>query len=251
MTTQVQINHDGSVTSNQAMSAGGHQSSTDYQETGIKAHDGLSTRHVSDHTRLNDNELIRVDGMEVTVAMARDLGLLGGHTPNGDLSVGNAVPREQPQSHDTPEPASSTGHEGYDVTVAELEAQVEAGYMSDGEANQYSTALGEVALAGLTVAEVVDVIDGMRDGTVDVTSLPSDQRQVANNLETTVQTAATQSAMSELGDAGFNRIAEIAKGDAEFNGILQQYAAMRALGKAEHSWSEFLEDAEDWARGNR
>lgn len=252
MAEQVQINNDGSITSNRSMSTKNHTSSDDYQNTGIQAREGMSTRHVSDHTRLNDNEIIRVDGMEITVSMARDLGLLGGHVQDEGLSAASAARRipEAPTvaPQDTQE---TTGHQGYDATVAELNSQVEAGQLSEAEAGEYSTALGQVALAGLTVTEVSDVIDGMRNGSVDQSALTHDQRVIVNNLESTVQTASTQSAMSELGEAGFQRISEIAKADAEFNEVLRGYASMRALGKADHTWPEFLAEAEAWTRGQR
>ena len=57
--------------------------------------------------------------------------------------------------------------------------------------------------------------------------------------------------MSEIGQEGFDRLSQIASGDAEFNEVLRNYASMRALGKADHTWGQFLEEAEAWSHGQR
>lgn len=53
-------------------------------------------------------------------------------------------------------------------------------------------------------------------------NLTQNQRDVCANLETTITNSATTSAMAEVGEQGFNRLAEIAAGDAEFAGMLRQ-----------------------------
>jgi hypothetical protein len=244
------MNSDGSTTS----SSGGVVSSNDYQAAeGIEARSssGFGTRHVSDHSQLNDNEIIQIGGMELKVSQARDLGLIGGPIDES-LSAGSATQRTpEAQPEDTPA-QSTTGHEGYDQSVAELNSKVEAGQISQAEAGEYSTALGQVALAGMTITEVSETLDQIASGEIDpVIDLSKDQRDVVNSVESTVYRAAAQSVISEIGQKGFDRLAEIAKGDSEFNGILRQYASLRALGRAEHTWSEFLADAEEWSRGNR
>lgn len=245
-TSSLTMNSDGSTTS----SSRGVVSSNDYQPTGIEARNGFNTRHVADHSQLNDNEIIRVDGMELKVSQARDLGLIGGPIDES-LSAGSAAQRTpEVQPEDTP--AQTTGHEGYDQSVAELTSKVEAGQISQAEAGEYSTALGQVALAGMTITEVSETLDQIASGEIDpAIDLSKDQRDIVKSVESTVQRAATQSVISEIGQQGFERLAQIARGDAEFNGILRQYASMRALGRAEHTWSEFLAEAEEWSRGNR
>ncbi|WP_173496084.1 MULTISPECIES: hypothetical protein [unclassified Aliiroseovarius] len=245
-TSRLTMNADGSTTS----SSSSVVSSNDYQPTGIEARDGFSTRHVSNHSQLHDSEIIQIDGMELKVSQARDLGLIGGPVDES-LNAGSAAPRTpEVQQEDTP--AQTTGHEGYDQSVAELNAKVEAGQISQVEAGEYSTALGQVALAGMTVTEVSETLDQIASGEIDpAIDLSKDQRDVVNSVESKVHRAATESVINEIGQQGFDRLAEIARGDAEFNGILRQYASMRALGRAEHTWSEFLREAEDWSRGNR
>jgi hypothetical protein len=251
MTTSIlTMNSDGSTTS----SSSGVVSSNDYQAAeGIEARSssGFGTRHVSDHSQLNDNEIIQIGGMELKVSQARDLGLIGGPIDES-LSAGSAAqrtPEAQPEDNFSRE---TTGHEGYDQSVAELNAKVEAGQISQAEANDYGTALGQVALAGMTITEVSETLDQIASGEIDpAIDLSKDQRDVVNSVQSTVHRAATQSVISEIGQQGFDRLAEIARGDSEFNGILRQYVSMRALGKADHTWSEFLAEAEEWSRGNR
>ena len=231
------------------MNTSNYATSEDYQSTGIEARDGFSTRHVSDPSRISDTDIIKVGDMDVTAAMARDLGI-GPFAPNFDshLGAGDARQRE-PEAQATPE--ESTGHQEYDASVAELNSQVEAGQLGHQEAGEYSTALGQVAIAGLTISEASETIDGLADGTINPMDLDQNTRDIVGNLEATVTNAATVSAKVELGEQGVNRLADIAKGDAEFAGMLRQYASMRALGKAGHTWPEFLVEAEAWSQGAR
>lgn len=238
------LHSDGTTSSD---NSSGYATSENYKETGVTARNGMSTRTVADTTRIDDDEIVQIDGMELKAGMARDLGLLDAHSQNEGLKASDAT---QGQTREA-STASTTGHDAYDQSVSELNMKIEAGQMGPQEAGEYSTALGQVALAGMTVSEISETIDGLADGSINPMELDQNQRDIAANLETTVQTAATKSAMSELGQDGFNRISEIARGDAEFKGVLRQYASMRALGKADHTWAEFLVDAEAWSRGDR
>ena len=246
MTVQTVSHHaDGSATT----SVGGSTQPSNAAPSGdgYQVQSGMHGRVTNDLSQVADTDLITIDGMQLTYAMAKDFGLIGAHKPDTGLSIGNAVPEDAPEVST----GNETGHAGYDQTISELNTQVEAGHMTPREATEYSTAIGQIAMAGLTVTEASDTLDGLADGSINPTDLDQNTRDIVSNLEKTVITASTRSAMSELGQEGFNRIAEIAKGDAEFNGILKQYASMRALGKAEHTWPEFLAEAEDWSRGNR
>ena len=242
--TSVSHHADGSIsTSTTGINTGDNAP----QQEGYQVRSGMHGRTVADQSMIADTDLVVVQGMEITAAMAREMGLLGAHVPDEGLNRGSAAPR-------TPEVAptgSNTGFEGYDATVDELAAQVEAGVMKYDEASQYETALGQVVLAGLTVTEVSETIDGIADGTIDPNMLPADKRQVVENLQTTVTEASTKSVMNEIGQEGFNRLSQIAAGDAAFNDVLRNYASMRALGKADHSWSQFLVEAEAWSHGQR
>ena len=245
MTVQTVSHHtDGSATTS---TGGTNTQANATQGEGYHVRSGLHGRVTNDLSQVADTDLITVSGMEITYSMAKEMGLINAHKPDTGLSVGNAVPEAAPEVSKGIE----TGHEGYDQTLSELNAQVEAGQMTDREATDYSTVVGQVAMAGMTITEASDTIDGLADGSINPLDLDQNTRDIVSNLENTVQTASTRSAMSELGQEGFSRIAEIAKGDAEFNGILRQYASMRALGKGGHTWPEFLADAEAWSRGDR
>jgi hypothetical protein len=241
--TSVSHHADGSIsTSTTGINTGDNAP----QQEGYQVRSGMHGRTVADQSMIADTDLVVVQGMEIPAGMAREMGILGAHVPDEGLNRGSAAPR-------TPEvpKGSNTGHDGYDATVNDLAAQVEAGVMQYDEASQYETALGQVALAGLTVTEATETLEAIADGSTDPNMLPADQRQVVENLQTSVTEASTKSVMNEIGQEGFNRLSQIAAGDAEFNEVLKNYASMRALGKANHTWSEFLAEAEDWSRGNR
>jgi hypothetical protein len=242
--TSVSHGTDGSVsTSTKGVITGNNAP----QQEGYHVRSGLHGHVTNDLSNVADTDLINIQGMEVTYKMAKEMGLVGMHKPDEGLTAASAAQR-------TPEVSptgSQTGNIGYDATVDGLAAQVEAGVMKYDEASQYETALGQVALAGLTVTEVTETLDGIADGSIDPAMLPSDQRQVVENLETKVTEASTKSVMSEIGQEGFDRLSQIAAGDAEFSEVLRNYASMRALGKADHTWSQFLVEAEAWSHGQR
>lgn len=241
MTVQTVSHHaDGSAST----STGGTQSSDAApQGEGYHVRSGMHGRVTNDLSQVADTDLITIQGMEVTVAMARDMGLINAHKPDTGLSVGNAVPEDAPEVSTD----ASTGHAGYDQSLAELNTQVEAGSMTSREASEYSTALGQVALADMTVAEVSDAIDG----TVDLSELDQNQRDVIRNTESRVTEAATKSATTELGPEAFQRLSKIAAASPEVNQAIRQYAGLRAVGRGDVSWSEFMQDVDDHVAGNR
>lgn len=242
--TTVSHNADGSMST---ATSGINTGDNAPQQEGFHVRSGMHGQITSDLSNVADNDLISIQGMEVTYKMAKEMGLVNPHKPDTGLSVGNAVPEVSPEVSK----GSDTGHDGYDATCDLLDAQIESGAMQHAEAGQYATALGQMALAGLTVTEASETIDGIADGSIDPNMLPADQRQVVENLQTTVTEASTKSVINEVGQEGFNRLAQIASGDAEFNDVLRNYASMRALGKAEHTWSQFLTEAEAWSQGQR
>ena len=155
MTVQTVSHHtDGSA----SVSTGGTNSSINApQGDGYQVRSGLHGRVTNDLSQVADNDLIVIDGMEITYAMAKDFGLIGAHVPTSGLSVGNAVPEAAPAAPS----GFKTGHDGYDSTCAELNAQVSEGNLGFEEASEYQTALGQVALAGLTLSEASDTLDGI------------------------------------------------------------------------------------------
>lgn len=230
-------------------SAGDVSSSTDYDAKGVTVRNGMSSRNVSAADQIGDDDLITVQGMEVTGKMARELGLLG-TVFDESLSAGAAAQAAAAKA-EAPKAKESSGHEGYDQTTAALNAAIEAEVMTVEEATEYHTAVGEIAMADLTVTEVLDTINARDAGTLDPSEISQEHRAVIENAERVVTETATQSAKRELGPQGFNRLAEIARSNAEFNEVLRGFAVHRALGKADHTWAEFLAEAEEFVRGSR
>ena len=257
MTTRVTTNSAGETTSSSELydTGGGVTSSADWQPTtGATVRSGLLNKHVQSADQVADSDIVVVDGMEITAKMARELGLMGQVFDEG-LSIGAAQRAAEDHQGYQPEDGNDgiekTGHEAFDTAVADLNDQIEAGGMDYAEASEYHTALGEIALAGLTAEQVTETLEGIQDGTADLTSLDANTRAVVENVERKVTATATASAKAELGQVGFNRLAEIARGNPEVNQAITAYAVLRAQGRADVSWGEFLSDAEDHVRGVR
>ena len=253
--TRVTTNAAGETVSETSLyGTGGVTSSNDYEASGVTVRSGLHNRTVSAADQVADSDIVVVDGMEITAKMARELGLMRQVFDEG-LSIGAAKRAAEGhhgyQPEDGPDDIEKTGHEAFDAAVADLNDQIEAGGMDYAEASEYHTALGEIALAGLTAEQVTETVAGIQDGTADLTGLDANTRAVVENVERKVTATATASAKAELGQAGFNRLAEIARGNPEVNEAITAYAIMRAQGRADVSWGDFLSDAEDHVRGIR
>lgn len=143
-----------------------------------------------------------------------------------------------------------TGHTDYDLTAADISERVEAGDLSEDEAFEFDLAATSIAAADLTVTEVVDIIDGLNDGSLTELDVDAESRQVAQSVEQRVTLAATKSAQKELGQQGFDRLAQLAAASPVIDKAIRQYASMRALGRSSDSWADFLSMAEDEMAGH-
>ena len=253
-TTRVTTNAAGeTVSSTELYGTGGVTSSNDYKASGVTVRSGLHNRTVSSADQIADNDIVVVDGMELTAKHARELGLMGQVFDEG-LSIGAAQRAAEGrgyQPEDGPDEIAKTGHDEYDAATEALNAQMDAGTIEYAEALEYNTAHGELALSGLTAEEVVETLGAVRDGTADLTSLDANTRAVVENVERKVTATATASAKAELGQAGFDRLAQVARANPEVNEAITAYAIMRAQGRADVSWAEFAQDVEDHVRGIR
>ena len=250
MVTQVTLGQDGQMSSTDA---GGVQSSTQYKDTGVTVRSGLHSRTVSEPSQIADTDLVEIEGMQVTAKMARELGLMG-QVFDADLSAGAAAKAAQVQTTEqqAQEDNSATGHAEFDQAVEGLNASIEAETMTLEEATEMHTALGEIALADMSVSEAVEMIDGINEGVVSPLEVGSDKQAMLQSVESKATAAATKSAQSELGAEGFERLSTIAQADPEVNAAIRSYAIMRATGKTEGiTWNDFLADVEDHIRGGR
>jgi len=234
MTMRNTINDDGSMTT----TSHGFMTSEAYHQDGIEVQRGMGSVTVASADMLQDTDLITVNGVQMPVITAREMGFVG--------NAAQPTTAPQPTNSQPAEPERiTTGHEGYDNVAADLQARVEAGDLEGEEAFNYDLAVATVANADLTVTEVVDILDGINSGDLNPMDLDANTRQVAQSVEQRVTEAATKSAMSELGSQGFDRLAQLAAASSTVDQALRQYASMRALGRTTDSWNDFLAMAEE------
>ena len=228
----------------------GYQSSTDYQPTGVTVlgNGGAGfQREVQSADALADNDLINVEGMQMTAAQARDLGLLGKVFNDESLSAGSAAQRAgDSEVHEEATQRSNTGHAAYDEAIDSLNASIEEGAMTVEEGQVYDTSLAQIAYAGLEVDAVADTLSGLADGSLDETDVSSDVRAMATHVEAQVTEAATKAAVRELGKPAFDTLAQMAETHSGVAEVIRQYAIDRAQGRHEGvSWAELYADLND------
>lgn len=235
MTVRTTINTDGSMTT----TSHGYVTSSDYQEDGIEVQRGMGSVTVASQDLLQDNDLITINGVQMPVGTAREMGFVASTTKASETTGNPPLMPETPEAA----PDNTTGHDGYDQIAADLRSRVEAGDLDSEEAFTYDLAVATVANADLTITEIAGIIDGAGSGDVTVADLDANTRQVAEAVEQYVTDAATKSAKAELGQEGFDRLAQYAAMSPTIDQALRQYASMRALGKTSDSWSDILEMA--------
>jgi hypothetical protein len=219
--------------------AGGVVRSTDYQGQGatVRSTKGIGgTRNVQEASQVADSDIVVIDGMEMKASMARELGLMGKVFDEG-LSVGATARAAQSAPKAT---QSGTGNAEYDAAVAGLEESIEAGTMEVEEAQGYDTAVGEVALSGLSIEDAVATLDGMADGSVNAMDVSANVKATLASAEAKVTEAATKSAQRELGAETFGWLQRAASTHPGVNRSIRAYALDRATGRAGGvTWSDF------------
>lgn len=278
-TIRASVGFDGSSSSQELPSAGKTQRSTDYvDEGGLQMRHGPAgfsqTAHSAD--MVGDNDLITVDGMEVTGKMARELGLLG-RVFDEKLSYGaaqRAALQEKQAAHQriTPEqrvlnelgaiPRDDSGdavnaplEDGrgdqtpatYTETTKGLREAVEGGTMSADEAVVYDTLAAEMAMAEIDAVEAAEMQLRLQTGEIDQSDVDPDTKQTLERFEKQVTDAAQKAVVEEVGHEGFNFIQQAAQSSPEVNHAVRNFAIMRATGRSEGlTWADFLRDAKDY-----
>ncbi|WP_271950432.1 hypothetical protein [Ruegeria faecimaris] len=204
-------------------------------------------RDVHSQGDLKDSDVIDVQGMTMRVAQAKELGLLS-DAFDEQLSIGAA--RRAAQEHgkaqeQTPEKTqrSDTGYTEYDTATDALNAALDDGSIEYEEASQYHTALGEVALAGLSVDEVVNTVEGLADGSLVENEVSGETLSMISSVEKSVTEAATQSAIHELGQEGFDQLDQLANAHPGVRQVIRQYAVDRVSGQSDGvTWAALAAD---------
>ena len=224
----------------------GYQSSTDYEPTsGVTVRGGASgsSRQAHNVSDLNDNDIISIDGMELKVLHARELGLLNRVFDEGLHSGSASQQTEAPEAKVEVVQRSDTGHASYDEAIDALNALIDEGSMTPEEGQVYDTSLAQIAFAGLQVDEFAETISGLSDGSIDEADVPADLRAMAVHVEAEVTQASTKAAINELGKPAFDALTEMAASHAGVAEVIERYAIDRAQGKHNGvSWSDLYAD---------
>ena len=225
----------------------GHQSSTHHEPTGVTVlgNGGAGfNREVHSADALNDDDLINVEGMQMTARQARDLGLLGKVFNDEGLSAGSAAQRiAKPEADSETAQKSNTGHAAYDEAIDALNASIDEGAMTVEEGQVYDTSLAQIAYAGLEAEAVAETLSGLADGSIDEADVSPDVRAMATHVEAQVTEAATKAAVRELGKPAFDALSGMAEAHAGVAEVIRQYAIDRAQGRHEGvSWAELYAD---------
>lgn len=237
------------------VAGGGTKSSNDYRSTtSIEVQRGFSKASVSSAADLQDNDIVTVDGIDIKASMARDMGLLGEvfspiKSPDQldpGLNSGAAAQNQQQQSDQGTGADTGTGNAAYDEAAAGLNEALEAGTMELAEAQAYDTTMAQMAMANINVDDAVNTLSELSAGTVSELDIGSENATMLRDAETKVTEASTKSAMSELGQEGFNDIQRAAQVDPEVNAAVRNYAVMRASGKTDGlTWADLAADIQE------
>lgn len=213
-------------------------SSEDYAMMGVTARtEGGNYRTARTADELQPTDIVTLpDGMQVTVADAKQFGVLGQLFPDttpSETSGGDA-------------PAADA--EPSDPTVSNLQAALDAGEITASEAQVYDTINAELELSGIDHATALEAIEMMAKG--EALELPGDNRTMLESVSAQVTQAATAAAQSELGPDAFKQLQAWAGTSSEVNEALRGFAAKRAMGdRSGGTWSAFYTEVSDFMAG--
>ena len=222
---------DGEATTQTMPNTGGVSSSEDYQPSGVTVHtNGLGlAKTVNSIDELSPGDKVTIDGVQMDIEQAQQLGLLSGLFANTASNVTNELTPEA--NTDGTDTEGLTGHAEYDNAVASLNEYLEDGSMTHDEAIEYDSTLAQVAMDGISVDHLVETIDGLQDGSIAELEVPAGVRETARVAEEKVTQASTDSARAELGDEGFANLQRLASVNPQVNYTIRRYAIDRAQGK--------------------
>ncbi|UWR03263.1 hypothetical protein K3740_00685 [Ruegeria conchae] len=245
-TTRVTFGGDGPVEQSMPTSKS-YASSADYVSGGVTVRDTNNMqRDVYSQGDLKDTDVINVQGMSMKVAQAKELGLLNTVFDEG-LSIGAAHRAAQEHSSAVDETleepkGSDTGHAEFDSVIDGLNASLDDSIMTMEEAQTYETAFGQIAMSGMSVDEATETMRGLADGSVSELDVDADTRAMFSNIQSTITEAATQSAVQELGQDGFDFLKQASDTHPGVDRCVRQFAVDRAAGRAEGiTWTEFAQ----------
>lgn len=208
------------------------------------------TKEVSHISQIDDNDIVNIGGMEMKASQARSLGLLDvQHAPSSnDLAREVAQQQQQAlQGEYTDDAGEGEGEDNepielFDAVTNGLNAEIDAGNMSLEEGQAYEQIVGELALDGESVEDLIDAYEGLQDGTIDPNDVPAEAQGMIDRAERQVTEAATAAVIEELGQEGFDELQAFAKSNSHANRLIQEYAIARATGSSDGlMWSDVLE----------
>lgn len=224
----------------------------DIPEQGIQVRSGPAgwTKEVASVSQIDDNDIVTIDGMEVKAGMARQMGLLAPAVAatSNDLAQQMAAEQQQALQGDTGEDAGEGEDEGdtpdalLDAVVTGLDAEINAGVMSLEEGQAYEQVVSQLTLDGESVEDLIDVIEGLDDGSINPMDIPAEAQGYIDRATEQVTTAATEAVISELGQEGFDELQTYAERNPHAERLLTEYAIARATGSTDGlTWGDVLE----------
>jgi hypothetical protein len=212
---------------------------------------------------VGDNDLIAINGMEVTGRMARELGLLGQAFLDDDLSAGataRAALQDKQAAHRTPvqkvvddigsiRTASETEEQedklpdAYSTTTQGLREAVEAGHMSAHEATVYDTLAAEMAMTNINAVEAATLHLDLATGQISEQDVDAQTKQTLDRYEAEVIKASEKAVVNEVGPEGLQFIRETMRSSPDVYLAARNFAVMRATGQSQGlTWSDFVRD---------
>lgn len=245
MATRVTLGHDGNAEETQMINThGGVTSSTEFQGSGVEVRRGGFCDFVHDPAQLKDSDQVVWQGLEVRVDQAKSMGIMdelfGAHT--SQVETGSEAIEAETEGT-TGAPKSDTGNVQYDEAVDGLNGCLDAGTMTMEEATPYDTANGSLAFVGVTPDEAWSTLHGLAEGTLEEGTLDPNQRSAIEAARDQVYSAATRSAISELGPVQAAELEQLAEDHPSVHQVLWRYSIDRAQGQHDGvTWTELFED---------
>ncbi|MEL7279100.1 MAG: hypothetical protein AAFY35_04220 [Pseudomonadota bacterium] len=233
--TRVTLGHDGTDSFEEMPSVSDRITSDDFQIPGggvtYRAEGALGSQTTADLSTIPDDAVVSVDGVEMTVSVARHMGLMG--SLDGPTQESATSHTEQPQHYQAQGELAQN-----EVVTSNLEVAVQAGELSHQEALEYDLAWSNLAQAGMTLDEGLEIAYRAASGEFDIEGVSPENRQMAADMYNRVMTTATQAAQKELSDDELGWLGRAMEIDPHARAAVEQYVVDRATGQKTVSWPE-------------
>ena len=201
---------------------------------------------VSDGSTLGPDDILSVDGVEMTVSQAKQHGVFDSLFSGQQMMSPNQAASQAALEQPTPAKADY-GDDGELGDHNDLAEALEANETLTGEERQaYDLVGANLQQAGVQYGEALATYEALQDGSLDTNSVNPQHLEMINAQAARVTEVSTKAAMGELGPDAFNYLQSMSDSNPAVARVVNQYAIDRATAQnGDITWNDLYQHLRD------